>query len=756
MRARRFLAFTLVLGALLLVAALAAFQPISGLAPVGVVLNGHEELVGVAVAADGVLHVADRGAGVVYRLEPTGHLTVAVAGLDRPTGLALDAEGRLLIAEEKAGRVLRVESNGSLSVLAIGLKKPRWLAVSPDGAIYLSAHRLQLPGPAEETEGREILRLVPGGTLTVAASGIRQLEGLAWLSGAVVAATRGLESGPESAGMLLWYPVSADRSLGAPAARVDTVLKQPVGLVLDRLGALYVAAKEVEIGSDKFKRALGKVHPDARLSAFAAHLEDPQGMALGPDGSLYVADGRAGRLLRFRAPPAPVLNPLPAFTNQSPIPVAGATEPASRVDIFVNDAPTGVTEISDGSGAFSLIVPVPPNAKTSLHVFATTHAGDGLTSVPAQATLIHDNTPPDTQVTGGPGGTISETAVSFTVAGSDNLTSPGDLRFAWRLDEDPFSSFNSDTHFSLTSLSPGPHSVQVKARDLAGNEDLTPALRTFTVAALGVQITTPADGATLTPGFVLVRGTVEAGGAEVGVVVNDVLAAVAGTAFAALVSVTPEITSITAYATTVAGATATHRVAISVVPTPEPATVLLPSPQSGAAPLTVTFSLLGGPVPTQVELDFDGNGTVDFTGASLEDQTFTYPQSGLYVPRVTLTDGQGIRLTASTVVQVLDPTALERLLQAKWQGMIDALQRGDTEGFLQALAVGVRTRYVPALDALRGDLPALAATLGDLQVIAFQDGLAETATIRLEDGQRRVYFIYFVPDEDGIWRILGM
>jgi len=47
-------------------------------------------------------------------------------------------------------------------------------------------------------------------------------------------------------------------------------------------------------------------------------------------------------------------------------------------------------------------------------------------------------------------------------------------------------------------------------------------------------------------------------------------------------------------------------------------------------------------------------------------------------------------------------------------------------------------------------------TLGDLRVISLQDGLIEAATVRLESGQRRVYFIYFAPDHDGIWRILGV
>jgi hypothetical protein len=36
------------------------------------------------------------------------------------------------------------------------------------------------------------------------------------------------------------------------------------------------------------------------------------------------------------------------------------------------------------------------------------------------------------------------------------------------------------------------------------------------------------------------------------------------------------------------------------------------------------------------------------------------------------------------------------------------------------------------------------------------EGLAEAVTIRLENGQFAVYFVYFAPDEDGIWRILAM
>lgn len=332
---------------------------------------------GAAVASDGAIYFSDRTAGIVYRLSPGGAPTAALSGLNRPAGLALDSQERLLVAEEKGGRILRLETNGILTELAAGIKTPRWIAVAPDGSLYVSAHHLStLVGP-DETEGRQILRLVPGVSLTVVASGIRRLEGLTLVNGHLIAASKGLEGEAESAGTLLRYPILEDGSLGAPVRWVDTGLKQPVGLVSDRLKALYVSSKELVVETDTSKRAIGKVHPDAHLSSFAEHLTDPQGLALGPDGSLYLADGKAGRLLRFVAPPPPILT-VPLFTNQSPLTLTGTTEPNSRIDTFLNDS-IFPPPIQSQDGKFSLSLPLNLNAPNTLAVFATAHSGQGLT-----------------------------------------------------------------------------------------------------------------------------------------------------------------------------------------------------------------------------------------------------------------------------------------------------------------------------------------------------------------------------------------
>src|SRR5439155_1208075 len=155
-----------------------ADQPIAALAPVETVLDGRDELIGVAVAADGTRYVSDRGAGIVYKLSASGALGHAAAGLDRPAGLALDGGGRLLVAEERAGRILRLETSGALTVLATGIKTPRWLAVASDGSLYISAHRLIAHDDLDTDEGCVILRLAPDGSFTTVAAGILRPEGL--------------------------------------------------------------------------------------------------------------------------------------------------------------------------------------------------------------------------------------------------------------------------------------------------------------------------------------------------------------------------------------------------------------------------------------------------------------------------------------------------------------------------------------------------------------------------------------------------
>jgi hypothetical protein len=53
-------------------------------------------------------------------------------------------------------------------------------------------------------------------------------------------------------------------------------------------------------------------------------------------------------------------------------------------------------------------------------------------------------------------------------------------------------------------------------------------------------------------------------------------------------------------------------------------------------------------------------------------------------------------------------------------------------------------------------LASLGTDLGSLQLTAVGSGIAEAVTVRVEDTVRRVYFLYFAPDNDGVWCLEGL
>ncbi|HSF97837.1 MAG TPA: right-handed parallel beta-helix repeat-containing protein, partial [Ornithinibacter sp.] len=99
-----------------------------------------------------------------------------------------------------------------------------------------------------------------------------------------------------------------------------------------------------------------------------------------------------------------------------------------------------------------------------------------------------DTVAPDTQITGGAEDPTGSATVEF--AGTDNVTSPQGLTFECSLDDPADAAFTECTSpWTIPNadlpepLTPGEHTVHVRAIDAEGNIDPTPATLTFTYAA---------------------------------------------------------------------------------------------------------------------------------------------------------------------------------------------------------------------------------------------------------------------------------
>ena len=137
-----------------------------------------------------------------------------------------------------------------------------------------------------------------------------------------------------------------------------------------------------------------------------------------------------------------------------------STNPASFTPCT---SPRSLTGLSEGAHTFD--------------VFATDPAGNVGATVSRAITV--DTIVPDTTITGGITGLSNSTTQAFTFTSPD-----GTATFQCRIDSTNPAAFSAcTTPKTFSNLGDGPHTVDVRAVDPAGNADATPATRSFTIDA---------------------------------------------------------------------------------------------------------------------------------------------------------------------------------------------------------------------------------------------------------------------------------
>jgi len=309
------------------------------------------------------------------------------------------------------------------------------------------------------------------------------------------------------------------------------------------------------------------------------------------------------------------------------------------------------------------------------------------------------------------------------------------------------------------------NAIRTELQGEAGNEVVLSLRALRDEAACGgmrVLIVTPAENETVTEPSLFVTGTLTSA-SDAGLSVNGVPAALdlshGGTAadpyrWVAEVSAEAGQIVITATATNGRGRTATATRAI--VFAPDPARLRITS--SPGLPMkddAVTFSLWNVPAgPAVLEADLDGDGIFEIGQATTTLPPITYTTAGLRRVAIRVLTGDGGSVTAMTWLSVGDIATIDPILQQRWNDFRAALARGDVPGATALMASsGAREKYTRALQLFGAHLPDVAADMAGIVPVYVRGDFAKYLLIRSGGGREAAFYVYFVRNSDGFWRI---
>lgn len=721
--------------------------------------------------------------------------------IDRAGSLAADATGGVWVIGEK--KLAQYHASGILQyqidAKTLNLKEDALAAADPiDGSLWLASQKKLLhPSPTGVTLGETTL---PGQARALAVNLDRNLtvlgEKRVWiysslgtmlanidLHGTVQEEPKYLALDPLDG--LFWLGGEKQLTLwdatrlAAPSATI-VLPKTLRALALDpKTGALWAAgedvlqiysrngalAKSLDLKTLNLKEVQTLAYDPATSGMWLGHKHGVSRFTAQGDLALTLASGN-----KIQAIAATPFNPQPSLSLLAPASnlLSNDPRPAYRLqfDALCQDSPCGLPPSYTASyrldatlnglqigTQFSLdpqtglATYIPGNTlPQGLNLFSAqlidpfgqlSNRVQNTITIDSIAPQLYDLTPPDGSVFNQPG---------ITVAGKTN-----DPQATVRLDGIGQASGQS-FGFPVT-LQEGVNAFRLSATDAAGNSSSAYLKYSYEKQTLSVKIAAPLNGASFNGDRILVSGSYQ-GPPNTGISVNGVTAQTSGNSFYANnVPLNAGANTLKVTAIAPDGKSASDSIAVTSTGV-SPLKVSV-TPQGGIAPLTVRFSVAGMNGIQRIEADFDGNGTVDYASTDPNAAiAFTYGAPGIYQARIAVTDSQNKVHARTVAVVVNDLAQMEQVFQSIWSGMNGALAAKDKAKALQFLTQQARAKYGPVFDLLLPKMPQIVASISPLQRSRISDGYAEYAVKRPGAGGKvYLYLVYFLRDQDGVWRL---
>jgi RHS repeat-associated protein len=290
-----------------------------------------------AVASDGTVYFTDAANNRIRKVDRDGIITTIAGGgtattspfgdggpatnatFSTPTGVAIGADGSVYVTDKYHDRIRKIDPSGMITTVAgngtygvngdgpaltRSLGNPTGIAIATDGTIYFTDGRLR-----RLKDG--IVSMVPNAPVWYLTQPAVGKDGSIFFSNYSTSqiqriGVNGLLSTYAGSGASGTYPYGE----GGPAASAQVL--QPDGVAVGPDGIVYL----VDTGHHMIRRVNGDGtietvvgsgtagYNGESLPATRANISRPRGFGLGPDGAIYVVDTDNQRIRKTTRPPA--------------------------------------------------------------------------------------------------------------------------------------------------------------------------------------------------------------------------------------------------------------------------------------------------------------------------------------------------------------------------------------------------------------------------------------------------------------------